>query len=1261
MTRPPDPVDLRDTAIAVIGMAVRVPGAPDLAQFWNNLAAGVESITIGDAPADHVAAAGVLEGIELFDAGFFGCTAAEAAEMDPQHRLFLECAWSALEAAGHAPQGTALRAGVYGGATFSTYLFSHLLPAAEARGTHVLDGVYGFVRDFLALRVAYKLGLTGPAMTIQTGCSTSLVAIHVACQALLAGECDLALAGGAGMYLPPLAPYRYHEGGIRSADGHCRAFDVRATGTVAGNGAGVVVLRRLADALADRDPIRAIVLGTAINNDGSAKAGFAAPSVDGQARAIREALAIAGVSPSDISYIEAHGTATPLGDPIEIAALKQAFAGVPRASCGIGSVKTNIGHLDAGAGVVGFIKAVLALEHRVLPPSLHFTAPNPQLGLEDSPFFVVSERRAWTGPLPRRAGVSAYGIGGTNAHVVLQEPPAPAGDPPRRAEELLVVSAKTATALDRIAGELAAVLRDTDVPLADIAHTLQVGRARFVVRRFVTGGDRRALADALTAARADVQPGRGAPPHGGDERDAVFVFPGSGVQRVNMAAELLGEPGFRAAFDDCAARIRDRIAIDLRRIVFAGPDDFDACARELDGPLVSQVAIFACDWAIAQQWLAWGVAPRAVLGHSLGEYVAACLAGVFSLDDAVRIVVERGRILERLPPSGMISVLASAEQVRPFLDNELSLAAINGPDTCVVAGASAAITRVEASLARAGIELRRLRYARASHTPLLDPQLDGFERVVRECAPRPPELRMVSSVTGAWLTPAQATDPAYWRRQFRDPVRFSDALVTALAAGRRAVIEVGPGGALSALVRQHPAAAGHAVVTTSPAPSSTARPRRALDALGEAWLAGVAIDWERFRDGEQRWRVALPTYCFERERHWIDAVPESQPRRRPAQTPIAAPPQPSAARAGASPGATEPARNDTERALVACFQELFRSDAIGVHDDFFALGGDSLLAVRLVALVARRLDVRLGLKAVVEAPTIAELAERIGAPAASAPSPAAPVAAASSCLVRLQRGAVTPPVFFVHGGGGHAVFYRDLARAIDPDRAMIGFESRGIDGRAPLHTSVEDMARHYVELARTVHPDGPYLLVGSSLGGMIAYEMARRLAAAGQAVPLCALVDTPGPSHLPDPSSDDAEILGFFAGRAVAVSPAQLRGRPRDAQLQLLLDEARRTGGELGFSDLAGGRLMMRIWNNNFQAMCHYTAPPWPDGEVQYFAAAERDSFLPPHLELAWIGRCAVRVEICPGDHVSMVMAANAIVLGAKIRGCLEARLRSLS
>lgn len=1252
MAQQPSPLTHADTAIAVIGMAARVPGAPDVERFWHNLVTGVESITIGDAPKDHVAAAGVLDGVELFDAAFFGITAGEAEEMDPQHRIFLECAWSALESAGHAPR-QGLRAGVYGSAMYSTYLLANLLPAAEERGTRVLDNIYGFVHDFLATRVAYKLGLTGPAMTIQTGCSTSLVAIHVACQALIAGECDFALAGGVGVSLPQRGAYRPVEGGVLSADGHVRAFDARGTGVVPGAGVGVVVLRRLADALADGDSIHAIVLGTAVNNDGSAKAGFGAPSVAGQAGAASQALAVAGVSPADISYVEAHGTATPLGDPIEIAALKQVFAGVPRGSCGIGSVKTNIGHADAAAGVIGFIKTVLALEHRVLPPSLHFTEPNPRLGLEDSPFYVVSERRTWSAPTPLRAGVSAFGMGGTNAHAVLEEPPVIEADPPRRTDELLVVSARTYPALERMTGDLAALLGETELPLADIAHTLQVGRARFAARRFVAGSDRRALAEALLRTNACGPELTADPGAAGAEPDPVFVFPGGGVQRVNMAAELRGEPRFAAAFDDCAERARGLIGVDLRQVVFAGPAEFDAAARVLDGPLVSQVAIFACEWAIAQQWLAWGVAPAALLGHSLGEYAAACVAGVFSLDDALRVVAERGRILERMPPSAMVSALAPPEQVESLLDAELAISAINGPGTCAVAGELAAMDRLEARLAAAGIEHRRLRYARAGHTPLLGPYLAGFERVVAGCALRAPSIPMVSAATGAWLAPEQATDPAYWRRQFRDPVRFSDAVSTLVSRGRRAVIEAGPGRTLSALVRQHPAAAGHAVITTLPPASGSAPPRRPLEALGEAWVAGVTVDWERFRAGERRRRVALPTYSFDRERYWIEPVSERPAPRAAARPRIAAPP--ATGRSGARAARREsaaPPRNATEHALVACFQELFRSDAIGIHDNFFALGGDSLLAVRLVSVIARRLDLRIPLKLVIEAPTVAQLAEQIAAQARSPEPPAA----GSSCLVQLRSGPDGPPLFFVHAAGGSALFYRELAYVIPADRTMYSFQSQGFDGREPLHGSVEDMASHYATLARAVHPDGPYLLVGSSFGGMIAYEMARQLTAAGHAVPLCAQLDAPGPDYLPEPLLDDADMLAFLV-RHGPIGPARLRSLPLDAQLQLVLDEAKRLSGEIGFADVATGRLLLRVWRNNLDAMRRYTAPAWPDGEIQFFMADEPSDYLPPHLERAWIGRCAVRVDRAPGDHLTMVQPPHAAVLGAKLQARLDAAL----
>jgi acyl transferase domain-containing protein/thioesterase domain-containing protein len=1245
----PDPST--DSAIAVIGMAVRLPGAPDVARFWANLAGGVESITIGPAPRGLVAAAAVLDGIERFDAALFGYTPGEAAELDPQQRIFLECAWTALESAGYPPQSAPLRAGVYGGASFTTYLFSNLLPAAGDASASVLSNRPAFADDFLATRVAYELGLTGPAVTVQTTCSTSLVAIHVACQALLAGECELALAGGVRIAVPQLVPYPYQEGGVLSADGHCRAFDARSTGTVPGNGAAIVVLKRLADALADGDPIRAVVLGTAINNDGSAKAGFAAPSVDGQAGAIRDALAIAGVAPAEVSYIEAHGTGTPLGDPIELAALKQVFAGAPRGACGIGTVKSNLGHLDAAAGVAGFIKAVLALEHRTLPPSLHFTAPNPQLGIEDSPFHVVAERRAWTGPRPLRAGVSSFGIGGTNAHAVLQEPPARTGEPAARRDELIVISARTRAALDRMTGELADFLRVTGEPLADIAHTLQIGRKRFAERRYAVGGDPRALAEALA------RPGTSAPAsaatqlEAADEREAVFVFPGGGVQRIDMASALRDEPAFRAAFDDCAGRAAPLIGADLGRVVYPEPAERDAMARALDGTVLSQPAIFAVNWAIAHQWLAWGVAPRALLGHSLGEYVAACLAGVFSLDDALRLVTARGQILARLPPGAMVSVLAPPARVEPLLGGGLVICAINGPQTCVVAGLRDAIDRLEAALAAAGIEFRRLRYASASHTPLLDEHLAGFERLVAGCALRPPAVRVVSTVTGAWLTAEQATDPAYWRRQFRAPVQFSAALATLLSSGPRTVIEAGPAATLSALIRQHPAAAGHAVVATLPA---TPGPRRPLDALGDAWAAGAPIDWRRLRGDERRRRVALPTYSFDRERHWVDPPDPAPQHGGPAIAPAAH--RPAAAPPAARPGVADPAgpRDATERAVLACFRDLFHIQDIGVGDNFFALGGDSLLAGRLMALIAHRCDVRLPLKAVAEAPTAAALARRI-----AAESPGAPRPAAASCLAELQPGRGTP-VFLVHGAGGYAMFYRDLAHAIDPERTIYGFEARGLDGREPMHGSVEDMAAHYVELARAAHPGGPYLLAGASFGGMLAYEMARQLTARGTAVALCAMIDAPGPGYLPDHVDDDTDILAPYLDRMVGIRADELRGRSLDDQLAAALAAADARGIGLAFSDVETGRRLMAVWKNNYAVMARYTAPPWPGGEAQFFSAAEPSPGLPAHLERAWIGRCAVRVEVVPGDHLSMVAPPHAASLGARIRACLT-RTGSLS
>ncbi|NOJ93037.1 alpha/beta fold hydrolase, partial [Corallococcus coralloides] len=1068
--------------------------------------------------------------------------------------------------------------------------------------------------DFLATRVSYELDLTGPAMTVQTACSTSLVALHLACQSLLAGECDLALAGGVSIRTPQLGAHRNQEGGILAPDGRCRPFDVNAAGTAVGNGVGVLVLKRLADAVADRDTIRAIVLGTALNNDGGAKTGFAAPSVQGQTAVIREALSVAGVAPSDVSYVEAHGTATALGDPIEVAALKQVFQGVSPGACGLGGVKSNFGHLDAAAGVAGVIKTVLSMEHRTLPPTLNFTKPHPMLELEGSPFQVVGSTRAWEGPLPLRAGVTALGIGGTNAHVVLQEAPAlPETDAPRRGEEVLLLSAKTEGALERMTSALAERVQGASGAwLADVAHTLQVGRARFPWRRFVVvrqGEDAAAVLEGRPSAGEDATPRIRTVFDEGESRGVAFLFPGGGAQRVNMGEAFLREPAFRAAIDTCAEWLCGPMGADLRDILFAGPERFDAAARELDRPLWSQPALFVCDWALAQLWLSWGVKPEALLGHSLGEYVAACLAGVFTLEEALGLVVARGRLMEAMPPGGMVSVLAPVEQIPELMGPAVSVAAINGPETCVLSGPLPELEAAEQALTARGIEHKRVRYARAAHSSMMEPHLEGFAREVARVKLRAPSLPVVSSLTGRWLQEREATSPDYWVRHLRHTVRFSDALGCLLESGDRALIEVGPGTTLTALARQHPARKTQPVLATLPTKGDA--PGSALSALGEAWAAGVDVDWEHLRDGERRRRVDLPTYSFDREHYSLDDVAPSPVTRdamaAKAKATGASKPKERASRRGERVAP----RDATEQSLAECFQTLFRLDDVGIHDDFFALGGDSLVALRLLAMISERFGKRLALKEMLTAPTVELLARKLGGQEEGRSLPPG--------VALLQQGTRGPPLFFVHAAGGQAVFYRDLARAIDAGRTAYAFESRGLEPDGPLHTSVDEMATAYLEGLRALQPAGPYLLVGASFGGAVVYEMARRLTAEGHAVPLCAMLDTPGPGDI---ARARAGEVGF-------------------AQEQVLADPEQQ-------------RRYVRVWEANMTALRDYSMPRFEGGTLQFFRAATVIEYMPKHVELEWLDSGAVlRVETVPGDHQSMLTGGNAEGLGAKLAAFL--------
>src|SRR5689334_704855 len=673
--------------IAIVGMAGRFPGARNLDEFWRNLhdgveaissfseeelrAAGIDSALLRD-PA-YVKAGGILEDIELFDASFFGINHREAEMMDPQHRVFLECAWEALENAGYNSDSYDARIGVYAGHGLTSYLLSNLY--SNRQSIWALSGgqsLLGNEKDYLSTRVSYKLNLSGPSISVQTACSTSLVAVHLACQSLLNGECSMALAGGVTISVPQKAGYKYEEGGIMSPDGHCRTFDASAKGTVAGSGVGIVVLKRLEDALASGDTIHAVIKGSAINNDGSQKAGYTAPSIEGQAAVISEALHMAGVEAATIGYVEAHGTGTVLGDPIEVAALTQAFRAGTDAKefCAIGSVKSAIGHADTAAGVAGLIKTVLALKHKQLPPSLHFEVPNPGIDFADSPFYVNAKLGEWTSNgTPRRAGISSFGIGGTNAHVIVEEAPDGAAAGTVRPLHLITLSAKTAGALATSAGNLAAHLRQhPELNVADVAHTLQRGRKAFDHRLVVVCRDLDEAVAALEAQDARVVTSV----QETNDHPVLFMFPGQGAQHPGMSAELYEvEPAFRKQIDLCSELLRPHLGCDLRSLLYPSQENFDEAGERLKQTMFTQPALFVVEYALAKLWLSWGVRPRAMIGHSIGEYVAACLAGVLSLEDALMLVAMRGRLMQSTPPGAMIAVPLPDGELRPLLPEPL--------------------------------------------------------------------------------------------------------------------------------------------------------------------------------------------------------------------------------------------------------------------------------------------------------------------------------------------------------------------------------------------------------------------------------------------------------------------------------------------------------------------------------------------------------------------------------------------------------------
>lgn len=876
--------------IAVIGIAGRFPGASNPDNFWKNVLTGVTSITsLSDqdlervginrfvyGSPDYVKASPLLANPYDFDADFFNIPPAEAEYMDPQHRIFLECAVEALESAGYDSTRYDGSIGIYAGAGISSYLLSIVRHgSSDLRDSSVERTMVavGNDKDYLATRVSYKLNLKGPSVTVQTACSTSLVAIHLACHSLLAGESDMALAGGVSVLNHVGGGYRCVEGGMFSPDGRCRPFDVHANGTVFGDGAGVVLLKTLDRARDDGDHIRAVIKGSAINNDGIEKAGYMAPSIGGQAQVIAEALSVAGVPADTLSYVEAHGTGTVVGDPIEFAALSKVFraAGSRKQLCGLGSVKANIGHLNAAAGTAGLIKMVLALENEVLPPMASYERPNPEIDLANSPFVISTQAVQWPrGKIPRRAGVSSFGVGGTNAHLVVEEAPCVPPSASRKKWHLLALSARTPTALRNAAENLAAHLgAHPQTCIADVAFTLGAGRMVHSHGQAIlcTGIDDASDALAGRSPQRVISGLAAAHPR----PKIIFMFPGQGSQYVGMGRDLYEDEDsvFRHEIDRCADALDGLLETDLRDVLYPRSDTADRASDRINETAFAQPALFAVSYALARQWISFGVQPHAMIGHSIGEFVAACLSGVFSLEDALKIVAARAQLMQRCPRGSMLAIAARVSDAMPLLDDTLAVAAINGPGAFVVSGPSESVLELQQTLARRNVACSVLKTSHAYHSPLMAPAAAPLTDVVSQVRRISPSIPYVSNISGRWQTAEGATDSRYWANHLLSPVKFADGIALIAQEHPHVLLEVGPGRTLSALAQQNlDPATRTAVLTSLPHSneSGASSTESLLRALAHLWLQRAPVDWTQVYSGEARRRIPLPTYPFERRR-----------------------------------------------------------------------------------------------------------------------------------------------------------------------------------------------------------------------------------------------------------------------------------------------------------------------------------------------------------------------------------------------------------
>jgi phthiocerol/phenolphthiocerol synthesis type-I polyketide synthase E len=988
---------LPPNAIAVVGMAGRFPGADSVSAFWRNLRRDEESIVtlsedeltsagVGEKALNshaYVRRAALIDGIDEFDADVFGFTPHVAQMLDPQHRLFLQCVWHALEDAGYQPGQIDGSVGVFGTSSASGYLLHNLMSHLDPNAVIGQGATFEMInlslqndKDHLATRAAHQFNLRGPALSVQTACSSSLVAVHLACQSIVNGECDMALAGGASIRVPHRVGYWHEPGSMVSASGHCRPFDVRADGTIFGSGVGVVVLKSYQDAVDDGDRIHAVIRGSAINNDGSTKMNYAAPNAAGQAEAIAEAHAVADVDSSTVGYVETHGTGTPLGDPVEIEGLRQAFAvstEARRGPCVLGSVKSNIGHLEVASGIASLIKTILCLKHRAIPGTLHFTSPNPELHLDRGPFVVRGEYGAWDWDGVRRAGVSSFGVGGTNVHVVLEEAPAVSTPEVRPGPHVLLMSAGTTGALEESRAALAAELSAADeLNMADVAVTLAGRRKAKVCMAAVVDGQQHA-AEVLRAPEHDdvfvsesVQGGESDARSNGDR--VAFLFPGQGAQHVGMARGLYeSEPVFAKYFDESAAGFNEELGIDLRSEIF------DGSGRSLERTDRAQPALFAVQYALAKLIESRGVGAAAMAGHSIGEYAAATIAGVFDHQTAVKVVSMRARLMHAAPRGVMVAVALSPGAIAQHLSQDVDLAAVNDRDNCVVAGSEEAIREFQNRLGEQGIVARRVRTSHAFHSRLMDSVIPEFTGFLSRLTLREPRIPLLSNITGTWMSAGEATNPATWARQIRSTVRFADELDALLADPLRVLIEVGPGGTLTSSAMRHPrwSSEHRAVRLMRHQAQNKGDHATFLLGLGQLWAAGIDVDWAPpAADGSRR-LVTLPGYRFARQRHWIDHNASRWTAGNLSQSGML----PAASGGGTGPVAAN-GRSPMETTLQRIWAQCLGVASIDRNANFFEVGGDSLIAIS-VAMTATNEGLDLTPQDLYEHQTVAALAKAL--------------------------------------------------------------------------------------------------------------------------------------------------------------------------------------------------------------------------------------------------------------------------------------------